>query len=224
MSHIYDPIVQAPLVVCDFGWYYGSVGTPERLPEVSFAWDGHTYPPGATVLATTTTLPTSSITVASTSTFDNSGVLMIWQSASVHTLAAYTVTGSTTFSVEGGSGTFLYNTPVFDPRFYIDSLPLSTNVIFDCLDGDGLGLPTLYVPEGVHITSYRWDFGNGTTAYGSNANTEYTYSTSPPSVPVSLTVVDNLGRTASCMHRVRLIPPVTLVEGTVYREGAGRTT
>lgn len=55
------------------------------------------------------------------------------------------------------------------------------------------------------ITSYAWDFGDGTT--GTDVTTSHQYPDVAASYPVTLTVTDNLGATASVTHTVTVTPP-----------------
>lgn len=202
-------ISSTPPVVADFGWYYGSVASPGRLPEFLFTVDGVQYAPGVTTLSNSTTLPTAlSIPVASTATLESSGSIVFYGglAAGLHTTAQYTVVDGSHITCVGGSGTFAAGTPIFDPRFYVDSIPANTNVIFDAVDFNNLGLPTVQVPSGVSIISYRWDFGNGSVGVGPYASTIYNYGAGTPSLIVKLTVIDNFNRMSSCSHRIAIQP------------------
>lgn len=192
-----------PPVICDFGWYYGSASSPQRLNEATFKVGNSPYPPGATTLAGNVTLPTgSSIVVASTSTLESSGMITFYGSLSNHITVPYVVTDATHITVTGGTGTFASGTPVYDPRFYVDQMPLHQNIVFDCIDSNNLGLPTLTVPPGITVVLYQWNFGNGLTGFGPYASTTYTYAAPVPSAQCSLTVHDSLGRSFSCAKRL----------------------
>lgn len=209
MSTIFNiPSVPAPMT-CDFGWYFGSLGSPQREPEASFSIGTTQYPPGVTVTAGgSVTLPTNSnITVASTASFEPAGNVMFYAGllSTQHTMSPYTVVDATHIHCTGGSGTFATGTPVYDPRFYVDQLPLQRTVIFDAIDHNNLGLPTTSVPTGVQAVSYQWDFGNGQISYGPYATTQYPYNIGVSSLVAKLTVLDNLGRQVSCAHRVSFI-------------------
>lgn len=96
-----------PPTVCDFGWWYGS---SQEVAELSYTINGVTYPPGATQLAgfTTQTLPSTTVTVISTATFESSGRIMVGALGSgVPQPVVYTGLTSTTFTgCTGGVGTF----------------------------------------------------------------------------------------------------------------------
>lgn len=93
-----------------------------------------------------------------------------------------------------------YGTP---PTIPLGGLvPLNQLLTFDAIDHLGLGLGTVLVPTGVSINSYIWDFGNGLVATGPYSSTAYTYNQVPPSLKVSLTIIDSLGRETSCARYV----------------------
>lgn len=196
---------QTPIlpVACDFGWYYSS---GQRLPEVTYSVDGNSYPPGNTMTVGSQTLSTggTSVLVASTANFESAGSVVFYGGAlpNQRTTCSYTVTDSTHLQCTGGSGTFADGTPVFDPRFYVDATPLRQIITFDAVDSLSLGLPTVQVPSGVTIVSYRWDFGNGLIGVGPTATTTYTYSQPVASIQTSLTIYDSLGRRSSCAHHL----------------------
>lgn len=193
-----------PPVICDYGWYYGTVSSPQRLSGLSYTVGTSSYPPAATTVAGgSVTLPTNSnITVASTARLESTGWVTFYGGNTNHTSCPYTVVDGTHIACTGGSGTFATGTPVYDPRFYVDSMPLRQQVIFDAIDFNNLGLPKLTVPPGISIVLYQWNFGNGQTGFGPYASVTYPFSKPVASIQTSLTVFDNLGRSFSCAKRL----------------------
>ena len=63
----------------------------------------------------------------------------------------------------------------------------------------------MITPSGVTIAQYRWDFGNGQIGYGAKSTTTYTYNLGAINTKATLTVIDSLGRTASCSHSLNLL-------------------
>lgn len=209
-----------PPVTCDFGWWYGSSSTPQRLVEASFSVGGKTYPPGRTFITggSNVTLPTSSnINVNSTTGLESSGWITFYGSTTIHTTVPYTIVDGTHINVTGGTGTYASGTPVYDARFYVDQMPLHQVVTFDAIDSQNLGLPKVSVPTGLSIVLYQWNFGNGLTGSGPYASTTYSYSKPPESIRASLTVYDNLGRAFSCGKQLKQ-QSLMAVYGTSLRE------
>lgn len=227
MSNVNQIPGSVPPIVCDFGWYFGLI--PTRLPEFSYVINGITYPPGKTTLGglSPITLPLATIP-------SNFGTLPQLQ-------AAFEVPGSfvlnngltqqtvkyTGFALSGGLpsftgctggvGTFNVGTPLYDPRFYVDDMPLNALITFDAVDHLGLGLPTTLVPLGSTVINYQWDFGDGQIGYGPFATQTYTYPVVPPGIQATLTVTDATGRTSSCAHRLNL-QSLAPIWGTQLRE------
>jgi hypothetical protein len=207
-SQISQPPPSVPPPVVDFGWYYGT--TPTRLPEYSYIVSTTppvSYPPGHTVLTSSTTVGTSSFTlpVASTAAFEATGVITL-NDGTTHTNVSYAGKTSNTFTgcIATISHTFNTGTPIYDPRFYVDDMPLLQTIMFDALDAHNLGLPITTAAASAPIISYQWNLGNGTTGYGSSTSIEYTYSMPVPSIQATLTVRDSLNRQFSVAHKLNL--------------------
>lgn len=219
---------QSEAVIADFGWYYGL--SPTRLPEDVYVINGITYPPGRGTLGGTgsLTLPASTIPTnfanlrAMKTEFEATGTIVLNNYISSHTTVMYTglaiVGGFPSFTgCTGGSGTFTVGTPIYDPRFYVDQMPLGDLITFDAVDHEGLGLPVTVAPAGVNVVNYQWNFGNGEIGYGTFASTTYIYNQPPPAIQATLTVTDSLGRTASVAHRLNLVALASIF-GTALRE------
>jgi hypothetical protein len=129
----------------------------------------------------------------------------------------YTGMTSTSFTgCIGGTGSYNSGAQIYDPRFYVDQLPLGSPITFDALDAQGLGLPV--VAATIPIINYQWDFGNGLTGFGSAATTQYTYGAPPPSAQCTLTVTDALGRQYSTAKRLN-IETSAPIYGAIRRVG-----
>lgn len=192
---------QQPKPIVDFGWYYGT--TPTRLPEYTYQVDTTTFPPGFTTLTANITLPTATIAVSDTSSFSVGPGTIKLDNGTIHTLVQYQSMTATSFTgCTGGTGTFNSGVQVYDPRFYVDQMPINAEITFDAVDSQGLGLPT--VQATVPILDYHWDFGNGFTGFGSTATTQYNYGAPPPSTQCTLTVTDALGRQFSTAKRLNI--------------------
>jgi hypothetical protein len=210
-SLINKPSTIPPPPIVDFGWYYGL--TPERLGEEVYTVGTNLYPPANTVIAgasvTMSATTPFSIAVGSTSSFENPPGQIKLDNGTHHSLCSYSGMTSTTFTgcltISGSTTTtYLAKVPVYDPRFYVDEMPLHQPITFDAIDSQGLGLPVTTTASGAPIVSYLWNFGNGATGRGTNASTEYTYSAVPPSIQCTLTVTDTLNRQFSVAHQLNL--------------------
>lgn len=207
--------VPLPDPIVNFGWYYGV--SPTRLSEYTYAVGTDKYPPGHTTLTANVTLPNATIPVASTASFSIGPGSIKLDNGTNHTLVNYTGMTATSFTgCTGGTGTFNSLVQVYDPRFYVDQLPLNVGVTFDAVDSQGLGLPG--VQAVVPIINYAWNFGNGLTGFGSTATTKYTYGAPPPSAQATLTVTDSLGRQYSTAKRLNIQTAIP-VFGAVRRFG-----
>lgn len=212
------PIPQ-PAPIVDFGWYYGV--SPTRLGE--FTYDdqgdspGNLWPPGRTTLTGNITLPVATIAVASTASFSVGPGTIKLDNGANHTTVNYTgMTGTSFTGCTGGTGTFATGVQVYDPRFYVDQLPLNQPITFDAVDSHGLGLPI--VQATVPIINYQWNFGNGFTSFGTTATTEYTFGAPPPSIQCTLTVTDALGRQYATAKRLNIQTAIPIY-GTVRKVG-----
>ena len=192
--------------------YYGE--TFARLPEYQFKVGTNSYPPAHTVLQASVTLSTTTpftLSVGSTNSFEVpspsvTGLIRI-DSGSAHADVTYTGMTAITFTnclSVSKTTTFGVGTPVYDPRMYVDELPLQQTITFDAVDSQNLGLPKIITAPDAPIISYRWNFGNGQTGFGSTSTTEYVYSTAPPSIQATLTVVDALNRTYATSHPLNI--------------------
>jgi hypothetical protein len=210
-SLINKPPTTPPPPVVDFGWYYGI--TPLRLHEYTYSVGTSNYPPGRTTVAgssvvMSTTTPFT-IAVGSTASFENPPGFIKLDNSTNHSTCSFTGMTGTTFTgcltTKGSTtATYVAGTPLYDPRFYVDEMPLRQPITFDAQDAQGLGLPVTTAASGAPIISYYWSFGNGYTGRGSNASTEYTYSAVPPSIQCTLTVIDALNRQFSTAKQLNL--------------------
>jgi hypothetical protein len=203
-----------PPILCDFGWVYGDSNL--RLPEASYTVGTTAYPPGKTTLGTNVTLPTTPITSGFSSlddlkaAFPAEGQFVIVGPSS-HAVVNYTslvtIGGGYGFGgcTTSATGTFSSGDVLYDPRDYVDSLPLHSVITFDAVDYYAQGNPKTVAPPGVTVLAYEWSFGNGQIGNGPIATTTYTYNQPPASVQATLTAVDSLGRRASCAHHLNLL-------------------
>lgn len=117
-----------------------------------------------------------------------------------------------TFSFVAGGITFPYTTQAdaisrpSDTRYATKTTPTNALLTFTA---------NVVPPAGLAIIQYRWDFDDGTVAFGLTAN--HTYLIAIPQARVSLTVRDNIGRSFT-HHRYLMLYPsqtVVLAEGTI---------
>lgn len=223
---IHTKAVPHPPILVDFGWYF-DIG--QRNPEYTYqSGTGVNYPPSHDTLASPVTLPsagtTFTLTVHSTATFEapmRPSNTLVLNDGTHHVEITYAGSTSTTFTgclCRTAGLTFASGTPIWDKRFYVDSLPLKHTVTFDAQDRLNLGLPTTYIPAGVTVTTYEWDFDNGLSGVGSYATTTFPYAAAPPSMQAKLVVTDLFDREFSCAKRINL-KSLIASGGSATREG-----
>jgi hypothetical protein len=216
-------VQQTQYINVDFGWYYQEGADVVRATPYTYTDGSSNYPPGATTLISVSgsspafTLMANNITLydntenESVTDFDTgSGDIFILQDDN-WAIAQY---GSVT---PGASGTFndceayagsqknlaayTEGAVIYDPRFYIPGIPLTSLITFDALDSQNLGLPTTD-SLGIYPVRWIWDLGTGENQYGPQAQVSYNFSAPPRTLQVSLTVVDNLGNEHVGHHHI----------------------
>lgn len=206
-----------PPIIPDFGWTFGTL---QREPEYTYTAMnalGTTvnYPPGHNALSGPLTLPaagtTFTVAVNATASFEGAMTppdILVINDGNQHVEVRYaglTATSFTGCTSTSSGNAFLANTPIWAKRQYVDSVPLHQNITFDATDSNGLGLPKTYVPAGVVVAAYIWDFANGQVGSGAFATTTYPYPLPPPSMQTKLIVIDTFGREFSTAKRLNIL-------------------
>jgi hypothetical protein len=220
INHVPSP---PPKVIANFGWYSGT--PPFRPPEYTYTANSNIYPPGFTTLTASCSSPMTNgtIHVDSTANFDTDTIasIVIHDGTNWSLFDYEAIAGGDMFTgcnSQAPAHTYAVGSVVWDPRFYVDQAPLRVPVTFDAQDTVDMALDQTYIPDGVEVIEWLWDFGNGETGSGPVASTTYPFNQAPPSVHVSLDTLDNLGRHSSVSYVLYLsgsiVPPTPIVPGS----------
>ncbi len=89
----------------------------------------------------------------------------------------------------------------------VNAAILFVAVPFDATDSGAHGYPKVIPPPGVTILQYRWDFDDGTIAFGPRPT--HTFVAAPNDLQVTLTVLDSRHLQWSTSHTLTIVAGLT---------------
>jgi PKD repeat protein len=95
------------------------------------------------------------------------------------------------------------------PAIFLGPDPATASFTYSCNSLTCAFTGSGQAPSGATITNYAWSFGDGTSTSGGSATTNHTYAAAG-SYPVTLTITDSAGDTASTSQTVTVGPSPTV--------------